>query len=298
MWEITIWNYPILCGEHFYQSPSFRHANIDILLSIFYRRFPFDVKSLSGYLISFILQYIMISISIFFVSSILSLLIGSDFMLTISTKDLRCELNAVDESVKHGEDCVRIIKRFSGFIEFHAESKQLSEYFDHLLEHEIELILFRLVHMFSELFQPNAILIVLWGVTAIANSMLMLQLEIVPYFPKFYFTNIQNLDFAQWRSFCHFQTHHTTNNSMILLTVVYYVCWSFWLVHFICEIGEHIRCEFDEINNAIVESEWYSFPFEVKRTLPTILYNTQKPVCLECFGSSACSRTVFKAVSN
>lgn len=84
---------------------------------------------------------------------------------------------------------------------------------------------------------------------------------------------------------------------MILLTAVYYVCWSFGLVFLICEIGEHIQREFSEINNAISQSEWYSFPFEVKRTLPTVLYNAQKHVRLECFGSKSCSRRIFKEVS-
>lgn len=85
---------------------------------------------------------------------------------------------------------------------------------------------------------------------------------------------------------------------MILLTAAYYVYWSFGLVFLVCESGEHVHCEFNEINNEIVEQiEWYSLPFEVKRTLPIILCNAQKSVYLECFGSSSCCRTIFKEVS-
>lgn len=84
---------------------------------------------------------------------------------------------------------------------------------------------------------------------------------------------------------------------MVLLTAIYYVCWSFGIVFLVCEIGEHIHCEFNEINNLIVQSEWYSLPFQVKRILPTILYNSQKSVYLECFGSNPCSRMIFKEVS-
>lgn len=55
-------------------------------------------------------------------------------MLTGLTKDLKNELNSIDESVKNGENRVRIVKQYCNFIQFHSESKQLSEYFSHLME--------------------------------------------------------------------------------------------------------------------------------------------------------------------
>lgn len=121
--------------------------SIEILTNSFdfvWHRFPFDVKNLSGYLISFILQYIMISISLFFATLLTSLLIGSSVMLSGLTKDLRCEFDAVGECVKNREDRVRILKRFGGFIEFHAESKQLSKYFIQWLSYKIDLVYFQI----------------------------------------------------------------------------------------------------------------------------------------------------------
>lgn len=149
--------------------------------SISYLRFPFDVKNLIGYLISFLLQYIMISFSIFFVSSLMSLLIGSDFMFAGLTKDLENELNSMGESVENGDSRCRIVAQYCGFIQFHSESKQLSEHFGHLMELllKINVFFFRLVHMFSAAFKPNAILILFWAITGICNSMLMLHFEIV-----------------------------------------------------------------------------------------------------------------------
>ena len=47
-------------------------------------------------------------------------------MLTAITKDLKNELNSIDESVQNEENHVRILKQFSDFIQFHSESKQLS----------------------------------------------------------------------------------------------------------------------------------------------------------------------------
>lgn len=84
---------------------------------------------------------------------------------------------------------------------------------------------------------------------------------------------------------------------MVVLTLAYYVCWSFGLVFLVCGIGEQLTCEFNQINNTLIQLEWYSFPFELQRTLPTILYNVQKSIHLECFGSQTCSREVFRKVS-
>lgn len=43
--------------------------------------------------------------------------------------------------------------------------------------------------------------------------------------------------------------------------------------------------------------DWYIFPIEMQKMLPTILIEAQQLVALECFGSILCSREVFKQVS-
>lgn len=160
-------------------------------------RFPFDIKNLFGYLIAFTLQGCMIAFSLFFVSSLISLLIGSYFMLTSLTKDLQKELNWIDDSLENEENCVQIVTQLSEFVQFHSESKQFSKFGGHLIFFVYHngisepnnsnynwcvCFFYRLVKICSAAFQPNAILIVFWGISGISNSMLMLQIEMVQYF--------------------------------------------------------------------------------------------------------------------
>lgn len=44
------------------------------------------------------------------------------------------------------------------------------------------------------------------------------------------------------------------------------------------------------------EFDWYLFPNEVQRILPTVVQNAQKPVVIKCFGNVLCSREQFKMV--
>lgn len=64
----------------------------------------------------------------------------------------------------------------------------------------------------------------------------------------------------------------------------------------ICGLCQRISNAFEEINDVIVQSDWYLYPIEINRMLPTILIVTQHPVGLKCFGSIACNRETFKEV--
>lgn len=73
---------------------------------------------------------------------------------------------------------------------------------------------------------------------------------------------------------------------------------AFATVFMICELGQRMIDAFD--NNVYFEMsrfDWYLFPIEIKRILPTIILMAQKPVSLECFGGILCTREVFKSVS-
>lgn len=63
-----------------------------------------------------------------------------------------------------------------------------------------------------------------------------------------------------------------------------------------CEIGHRMNDAFKEINFTIDKLDWHLFPIEIKRMFPMIIAIVQQPVTLECFGSIACTRDVFKNV--
>lgn len=67
-------------------------------------------------------------------------------------------------------------------------------------------------------------------------------------------------------------------------------------VFFACELGQRIIGVFKAIEFALEQSDWYLFPIETQRILSIITASAQEAVTLECFGSIACTRIVFKNV--
>lgn len=63
-----------------------------------------------------------------------------------------------------------------------------------------------------------------------------------------------------------------------------------------CELGQRLDDAFIKIDFTIDQIDWYSLPIEIKRMLPMVIANAQRPVLLECFGNVACTREVFKNV--
>lgn len=79
---------------------------------------------------------------------------------------------------------------------------------------------------------------------------------------------------------------------MCVLELVYVFCLHF----FYCEFGNQLESKFDEINEALYESDWTSYPAEVQRMMPVILLVSQQPVQLFAYGNYPCSRETFKKV--
>lgn len=75
------------------------------------------------------------------------------------------------------------------------------------------------------------------------------------------------------------------------------VCYAFGIVFIACELGHRASDAFDEVNDVVGKFEWYLFPDELKNILAIIISFVQRPVNVEFFGSSSCSRDTFKGVS-
>lgn len=63
-----------------------------------------------------------------------------------------------------------------------------------------------------------------------------------------------------------------------------------------CNFRENITNQFNVINHAINGCDWYLFPHEVQRILPTIMVSTQRPLILRGFVNVVCTREAFKNV--
>lgn len=69
------------------------------------------------------------------------------------------------------------------------------------------------------------------------------------------------------------------------------------LVFIACEIGQKMNDSYDEVSSTVDHFAWYLFPIKIQQMYPMIIVNAQEPIILECFGSIACSREVFKNVT-
>lgn len=84
---------------------------------------------------------------------------------------------------------------------------------------------------------------------------------------------------------------------MVVLQSIFEVFWAFGGIFFYCEIGERTGQLFAEVDDAIgANMDWYLFPEEVKRMLPTAIINVQQPIEIACIGSISCCRDSFKQV--
>lgn len=77
---------------------------------------------------------------------------------------------------------------------------------------------------------------------------------------------------------------------------MFVACYAFCTLFIACELGQRLMDAFGGIEYTICQCDWHLFPIEVKRMLWAVLAMLQQPVSLECFGSIACTREVFKKV--
>lgn len=77
------------------------------------------------------------------------------------------------------------------------------------------------------------------------------------------------------------------------LTIIF---WSFLTIFFFCETGEHVTSQFDAINDEFYRSNWYAFPIEVQKMIPTILMCTQQKITINGFANLSLTRIYFKQV--
>lgn len=83
----------------------------------------------------------------------------------------------------------------------------------------------------------------------------------------------------------------------MLIEMVIEVFYSFCVVFITCELGERLINAYGGIDDVIGQFDWYLYPFEIQKFLPTIIIIAQQPVAIECFGSVTTNREAFQQVS-
>lgn len=73
-------------------------------------------------------------------------------------------------------------------------------------------------------------------------------------------------------------------------------CYAFGIISIASELGQRTSNLFTELTDVSLQFDWYLFPNEINQLLLIILPVVQKSVVIECFGTIACDRELFRKV--
>lgn len=93
-----------------------------------------------------------------------------------------------------------------------------------------------------------------------------------------------------------FSVLQATNNMTDLFLAMALMFWSFIQIFLFCELGEMLTGQFNKLNDAIFERDWYTFPIEIQRKLPMITMGIRLPVVISGYGNIRCTRQVCQNV--
>lgn len=74
------------------------------------------------------------------------------------------------------------------------------------------------------------------------------------------------------------------------------IFWAIIPIFVFCELGINVTDRFNRIPDQIYDSEWYTFPMDIQRILPTVMVAAQQPLVLQGFANLKCTRESFKKV--
>lgn len=111
-------------------------VKIQLKLNFFLHRFPFDTTKPIGYFISTVFEYIIIVNELFAMMCMSIFIIGACLMIISFADDIKCDLQSLNRTAKVNDDYNRleIILRFSQFIQFHTNAKELSKFLNYFLD--------------------------------------------------------------------------------------------------------------------------------------------------------------------
>ncbi|XP_055306350.1 odorant receptor 94a-like [Sitodiplosis mosellana] len=127
-----------------------------------------------------------------------------------------------------------------------------------------------LVYNFADIYKFPITPYYLWSVSTICSSLLRIQMEMSQSNGKYFG----------------------------MINPLFVIFWSVAQIYLFCDFGDNVTEKFSDINDAIYECNWYSFPKEVQRIWPFVMVSAQQPLIIQGFGNIPCTRQAFKSVIN
>lgn len=86
-------------------------------------------------------------------------------------------------------------------------------------------------------------------------------------------------------------------NPIELITPVIAVCWTFFIIAILCELGERVTQQFNAFNEQVIQCEWHLFSLDLQRMLLIFMCDSQQPAFVRGFANIVCTRDSFKKVN-
>lgn len=93
----------------------------------------------------------------------------------------------------------------------------------------------------------------------------------------------------------HMETDNINHTNLI--SELIFIVYTFGQMFVLCDMGENLTNHFGHISDAIYCADWYMFPKDVQRIMPTVIMAAQRPVILQGFANLKCTRSAFKKVN-
>lgn len=78
-------------------------------------------------------------------------------------------------------------------------------------------------------------------------------------------------------------------------SIIYYLIQVIY-VGFFCYFGHEVTVGFETVYDSIYQCSWDEFPVEIQKIQAVMIMNAQKPVYIQGFMNTKCSREMFKKV--
>lgn len=82
-----------------------------------------------------------------------------------------------------------------------------------------------------------------------------------------------------------------------LTIIVLFTFFAFALILMFCEVGQRLFFAFEDIQDQLWNSGWYTFPKKIRQIMPVFIAYLQNPLVIRGIGNIKCKREDFKNVS-
>lgn len=157
-------------------------------------------------------------------------------------------------------------------------------------------IISRFLSLFCNIHEFNVTNLFLWSIFTITSILLTLQMQLVEYMIPCNHSSFTNNRSIFFLFLLLFLKSENILNPFDIISFVFLVFWSLVAIFVVCEIGERATAAYASFDYTLCQCDWYLYPIKMQRMFLMVSANAQKPVIIQGFASTLCTREYFRLV--